>query len=107
MKFKLVICLAAIMVISGLYHVTDAATGFEYRPDEHTIGLWHFNEGSGNKVKDESKNNLDCEIEGKGVWGPDDWNKEGGGKSVEFDGKTAIVIGSCLLYTSPSPRDQA
>ena len=94
MKFNLIICLAAIILISGLYHVTDAATGFEYLPDEHTIGLWHFNEGSGNKVKDESKNNLDGEIEGKGVWGPDDWNKEGGGKSVEFDGKTAIVIGS-------------
>tara|TARA_B100000809_G_scaffold266512_1_gene329595 strand:+ start:2352 stop:3194 length:843 start_codon:yes stop_codon:yes gene_type:complete len=90
---KFIICLAAIILISGLYHVADAATGFEYLPDEHTIGLWHFNEGSGATVKDESQNNLKGVIEGKAVWGQDDWNEEGGGKSVEFGNNTSIVIG--------------
>ena len=42
-----------------------AATGFEYQSDEHTLGLWHFNEGSGNAVKDASKNKIKTVIEGK------------------------------------------
>ena len=94
MKLNLIISLALAILISGLYHAADAATGFEYRPDEHTIGLWHFNEGSGATVKDESQNNIKAEIEGKPDWGKDGWNKEGGGKSFVFDGKkSAIVIG--------------
>ena len=71
---------------------TNAATGFEYLPDEHTIGLWHFNEGQGNIVKDASKNNIKAQIEGKAKWDKDDWNKEGGGHSFVFEGKTALFI---------------
>ena len=40
-----------------------AATGFEYQSDEHTLGLWHFNEGSGNAVKDASKNKIKTVIQ--------------------------------------------
>jgi len=69
-----------------------AATGFEYRPDEHTLGLWHFNEGQGNEVKDASKNKIKTVIEGKAKWDKANWNKAGGGHSLVFDGKTALAI---------------
>ena len=35
-----------------------AATGFKYEFDDHTLGLWHFDEGSGNIVTDSSKTKL-------------------------------------------------
>ena len=95
MRLNLIIGLALAILTSCLYLTTDAATGFEYRPDEHTIGLWHFNEGPGkNEVKDESKNNIKGQIEGGAKWDKDGWNKEGGGHSFVFDGiKSAIAIG--------------
>ena len=69
-----------------------AATGFEYQSDEHTLGLWHFNEGQGNAVKDASKNKIKTVVEGKAKWDKANWNKAGDGRSLVFDGKTALAI---------------
>ena len=91
-KNDLMILWVLFFIASSLLIETNAATGFEYFPDEHTIGLWHFNEGQGNIVKDASKNNIKAQIEGKAKWDKDDWNKEGGGHSFVFEGKTALFI---------------
>lgn len=86
------IFLLRIFAITSLLIEATAATGFEYLPDEHTIGLWHFNEGAGKTVKDASKNNINAQIEGKAKWDQDDWNKEGGGHSFVFEGNTALAV---------------
>ena len=50
------------------------ATGFKYEFDDHTLGLWHFDEGSGNVVTDSSKN--------KAIWNANvGWNKATTGRS--------------------------
>ena len=51
-----------------------ATTGFKYEFDDHTLGLWHFDEGSGNVVTDSSKN--------KAIWNANvGWNKATTGRS--------------------------
>ncbi len=69
-----------------------AEGGFEYLPDNNTLGLWHFDEA---KVKDISNNNVEAKVEGKAAWDPNqDWNKENKpGKSFRFDGNTVISLG--------------
>ncbi|MDE0483462.1 MAG: LamG domain-containing protein [Candidatus Poribacteria bacterium] len=69
-----------------------AEGGFEYLPDNNTLGLWHFDEA---KVKDISNNNVEAKVEGKAAWDPNqDWNKEDKpGKSFRFDGNTVISLG--------------
>ena len=69
-----------------------AAGGFEYLPDDATLGLWHFD---GDNVEDISDNSLKGEVEGKSVWDANqDWNKENKpGKSFVFDGNTVISLG--------------
>ena len=69
-----------------------AADGFEYLPDEATLGLWHFD---GDDVVDISDNGVKGEVEGKAVWDANqDWNKENKpGKSFVFDGNTVISLG--------------
>ena len=42
-----------------------AAGGFEYLPDEATLGLWHFD---GDNVEDISDNSVKGDVEGKAVW---------------------------------------
>lgn len=74
---RLSICIFGIFVFMGSI-LSFAATGFEYQSDEHTLGLWHFNEGSGNAVKDASKNKIKTVIEGKAKWDKASWNKTGG-----------------------------
>lgn len=69
-----------------------AAGGFEYLPDEATLGLWHFDDED---VMDISDNGVKGEIEGKAAWDENqDWNKENKpGKSFFFDGNTVISLG--------------
>lgn len=68
------------------------ATGFEYFPDDNTLGLWHFNDG---KVTDVSGNKVESKIEGKGIWDKNqEWDKGNQpGKSFSFDGNTVINLG--------------
>ncbi|RKU29433.1 hypothetical protein C6499_08715 [Candidatus Poribacteria bacterium] len=69
-----------------------AADGFEYLPDESTLGLWHFDGGD---IVDTSANKVKGEVEGKAAWDANqDWNKENKpGKSFVFDGNTVISLG--------------
>lgn len=73
-----------------------AAGGFEYLPDEATLGLWHFDGGD---LTDTSDNAVKGEVEGKAVWDENqDWNKENKpGKSFVFDGNTAISLGEAKV----------
>ena len=73
--------------------VTFAATGFKYEPDSHTLGLWHFDEGSGNVVIDSSKNNIQAVINGGARWNTNArWNKEDSGNSFVFDEQRYVTI---------------
>jgi hypothetical protein len=75
------ICISLIFV--GLVLV---APSFAINYEEHLVGLWKFDEGSGNKIKDSSGNGLDGGIEGSGKWVDGRF-----GKAIEFDGKTGFV----------------
>lgn len=68
------------------------SSGFEYLPDDNTLGLWHFN---GTKVLDVSKNRVTADVEGTTDWDPNqEWNKaDKSGKSFRFDGNTVITLG--------------
>ena len=72
--------------------ISFAAGGFEYLPDESTLGLWHFDEGN---IVDISDNKVKGEVEGKAAWDANQtWNKENKpGKSFVFDGNTVISLG--------------
>jgi len=60
-------------------------TGGQLEADEHTVGLWHFDEGSGNVAKDFSGNGNDGTINGaQFVPGVID-------KALEFDGTNDYV----------------
>ena len=80
----------------SLFFLTAAtsfgADGFEYIPDNKTLGLWHFNEA---EVKDVSDNDVKAKVEGKAAWEKNqDWNKaDKSGKSFRFDGNTVISLG--------------
>ena len=58
----------------------ESITGLEYKPDQHTLGLWHFNEGSGGVVIDDSRHDISAQINGRARW-----NKKGGGSSFVSD----------------------
>jgi len=60
----------------------------EYTPDSNTVALWHFNEGSGNSVKDET-GRFNGTISGA-VWVDGKY-----GKALSFDGvNDAVIISS-------------
>ena len=81
---------AFVLVISSM---TFAATGFKYESDQHTLGLWHFDEGSGNVVIDSSKNNIQAVINGEARWNANViWNKEDSGNSFVFDEQRYVTI---------------
>lgn len=50
--------------------------------DENTVALWHFDEGSGNMIFDETSNNNDGTIFGGATWTNDSIS----GTALEFDG---------------------
>jgi len=58
----------------------------EYEVDNNTVALWHFNEGSGGTVLDESSNNIIGNIQGP------TWTTSGKyGNALEFDGENDII----------------
>jgi hypothetical protein len=75
--------ICASLVFMGLVLV---APSFAINYEEHLVGLWKFDEGSGNKIKDSSGNGLEGGIEGSGKWVDGRF-----GKAIEFDGKTGFV----------------
>ena len=88
-SLHVLLCVFFFMSIIGF---NFAAGGFEYLPDEATLGLWHFDGGD---LTDTSDNAVKGEVEGKAVWDENqEWNKEDKpGKSFVFDGNTAISLG--------------
>jgi len=95
----LIMFLRPIYILSTLFFLflyvplAFSAEGFEYIPDANTLALWHFNEGTGDKIADSSPNKFNGAVEGKSDWADEDWNKMAKGKSFKFDGNTAINIG--------------
>lgn len=91
LKWQSVLLLSAFLIFSTI-SIGFAAGGFEYLPDESTLGLWHFDGGD---IVDTSDNKVKGEVEGKAAWDANqDWNREEKpGKSFVFDGKTVISLG--------------
>ena len=86
--------LAIVVLITFVAGLSYAAGGYEYWPDAHTLGLWHMNEGGGDRIVDASPNGFDGVVVGKADWGQEEWKKSGKvGKSFAFDGNTAINLG--------------
>ena len=64
-----------------------AAKGFDYLPDDDTLGLWHFDDA---KVVDASENGVASDVEGKAAWDANqEWNKLAAPQPVEF---TAVSL---------------
>lgn len=84
--------LSCVFLIFSIIGPGFAADGFEYLPDEATLGLWHFDDGG---LVDISDNGVKGEIEGKGAWDENQtWNREDKpGKSFVFDGNAVISLG--------------
>lgn len=80
-----------------------AATGYEYRADANTVGLWHFNEAKGADVVDESATAAEGIIEGVAAWDAnEEWNaEESGGTAFAFDGATQIAIPNDVKALQP------
>jgi hypothetical protein len=57
-----------------------------FEPDANTVGLWHFNEGSGDIAYDTSGNNLDGTLENGVTWDPDG------------------MFGNCLMFNADYER---
>ena len=69
------------------------ARGLEYESDQHTLGLWHFNEGSGDAVNDDSRHNVFAQINGRARWSNNShWNKQSTGSSFVSDEKGFVTI---------------
>ena len=94
---------AGTIVISSLVSpFCYGSEGFEYVVDNHTIALWHLNEGKGDKVADASRNKFDGEVEGNVRWGEEGWKKGGAaGHSFVFDGSTRINLGHVKKLIMP------
>jgi hypothetical protein len=96
-----IVVLTVLMSISQM--ISYAAGGFEYIPDNHTLALWHMNEGSGDKIADESPNSFEGVVEGNHDWGEEEWKKGGNaGSSFVFDGTTFINIGNVKELITPN-----
>ncbi|MBC8185657.1 T9SS type A sorting domain-containing protein, partial [candidate division KSB1 bacterium] len=67
--------------ISDLYHEGGWLTSGEFKVDANTVGLWHFNEGSGTTASDASGNGNDGQIIGAS------WTTQGKfSNALSFDG---------------------
>ena len=89
---KWVYAFACVCLLFSTTTSSFAAKGFDYLPDDDTLGLWHFDDA---KVVDASENGVKADVEGKATWDANqDWNKEAKpGKSFVFDGNTVISLG--------------
>lgn len=84
--------LAGVWILFSTIATSFGAEGFDYLPDNNTLGLWHFD---GAEVTDVSENGMKADVEGKAAWDANQaWNKEDkAGKSFVFDGNTVISLG--------------
>jgi len=76
--------LLPIVILCGIIQVFSQPIPFE--PDANTVGLWHFNEGSGDIAYDTSGNNLNGTLENGVSWNPDG------------------MFGNCLLFNADYER---
>ena len=72
------------LIFMGLV-LPSQSFAFDY--EKHLVGLWKFDEGSGNKTKDSSGNKLKGELSESGC----KWVDGKFGKAIEFDGATGFV----------------
>ena len=64
----------------------DIPTSAELSPEENMVGLWHFNEGSGNTTEDATTNNNDGTIYGAS------WTSQGKfNNALDFDGSNDYI----------------
>ena len=72
--------------------ISPSLTGYGYLPDEHTLGLWHFD---GENITDASKNAIAGVAKGKAEWSTNQaWHEDAeSGHSFSFDGETFITFG--------------
>ena len=61
-KWQYTPLLYAFLIFSTTISISFAADGFEYLPDESTLGLWHFD---GDNIVDTSDNKVKGKVEGK------------------------------------------
>lgn len=96
MKKYLLFLVAGITVIS-LLSIGLSTEAREFRVDEHTVALWHFNEGEGNVFYDSSPNYNDGTIYGA------EWTDGKFGKALEFDGDDELKVpdSESLRLTGP------
>ena len=65
--------------------------GGRLEADEHTVGLWHFDEGTGNEARDASENGNDGTLMNMEE---EDWVDGKYGKALKFDGEDDYVASS-------------
>lgn len=101
---KILKFLATFFFLCSVVTFAFAQTGFEYGPDNKTMALFHFNEGQGDKIKDESANNVETVVEGVAKWDKnEDWNTASkGGSAFSFDGNTVIAIPNKVKAVQPA-----
>ena len=56
------------LVLVFIFMGSILAADQEYSLDDHTMALWHFNEGSGKSVTDATGNNADGKLDPDAVW---------------------------------------
>ena len=56
---------ACVCLLFSITTSSFAAQGFDYLPDDDTLGLWHFDDA---KVVDASENEVESDVEGKAAW---------------------------------------
>ncbi len=94
MKTLVIVSLNVVFLLMLSISLCYGSQGFEYMVDEHTVGLWHMNEGAGEEALDASPNGFNGEVRGNAQWGEEGWKVEGDpGHSFVFDGNTLINLG--------------
>ena len=74
------------MPVSKQHTQTMTILPSEYKVDSNTIGLWHFDEGTGTTTYDETINNNDGTLQGDAVFTPKDAPLSGSAYAISCDG---------------------
>lgn len=81
-KFNYLTCLLICLIFAS-FGVKEALPGI----DEHTVGVWMFDEGDGKEVKDLTDNHNNGEIQGDVKW-----VKGKFGSALEFSGSGSVIV---------------
>ena len=87
MRRNLVPSVVLLAIVLGSQSMAGEPSPLEpFQPDEHTLLLYHFDEGQGTVAKDASRWGHDGQIRGA------TWSQGKFGSALEFDGKGASVV---------------